>query len=231
MKNGEEQTPNPDTNPADEILGEDDSLDLENVAEALNQDAPPATEDAPAGEDLVGDEEAEAEPIDPLTAAQEEAAKWKDAALRSQAELENFRKRMAREKTDSIKFGNSSLLSSLFPIIDNFRFGLDAARQESENSVVFQGMSMVMKQLTDFLDGEGVKELDPVGETFDPNLHDAVDQAFSEDVAEGNIISVIRRGYQLHDRLLRAANVVVSKGPEPEGGESEASEEAATAEA
>ena len=206
MKTGEEQTPTPETT-TDEILGDDEGLDLEAVGEAAEANADHPSEEAPNLEDIIGTEEAdEVPPTDPLTAAQLETVKWKDAALRNQAELENFRKRMARERADSIKFGNSNLLSSLFPIIDNCRFGLDAARQESEKSVVFQGMSMVMKQLTDFLEGEGVKELDPAGETFDPNLHDAVGQEFSADVPEGKIITVIRRGYQLHDRLLRAAN-------------------------
>jgi molecular chaperone GrpE len=160
---------------------------------------------------------------DPVAELQQELARWKDATLRGQAELENFRKRMAREKADAIKFGNASLLSDLFPVIDNFRFGLEAARQESESSIVFQGMSMVMKQLTDFLAGQGVTEFGEPGEVFDPNLHEAVQQEYSEVRPDGQILTTLRRGYRLHDRVLRAANVIVSKGPAPapnsEGGE------------
>ncbi len=150
----------------------------------------------------------------------DEVEKWRDLALRGQAELDNFRKRMAREKLDAIKFGNSALLESLLPIIDNFRFGLDAARQEPGSSVVFQGMSMVMKQLADFLADHGVTEYGEAGDSFDPNLHEAVQLEHSDTVEEGRIVAVLRRGYRLHDRLLRAANVVVSKGPdssEPQG--------------
>jgi molecular chaperone GrpE len=154
-------------------------------------------------------------PVDPALAARQEMERWKDLALRGQAELENFRKRMAREKADAIKFGNTSLLEDLFPIIDNFRFGLEAARQESENSVVFQGMSMVMKQLTDFLVNQGVTEFGEAGEVFDPNLHEAVQLEFSETLPDGRILTTLRRGYRLQDRVLRAANVVVSKGPGP----------------
>jgi molecular chaperone GrpE len=163
---------------------------------------------------------------DPVAELQQELARWKDATLRGQAELENFRKRMAREKADAIKFGNASLLSDLFPVIDNFRFGLEAARQESESSIVFQGMSMVMKQLTDFLAGQGVTEFGEPGEVFDPNLHEAVQQEYSELRPDGQILTTLRRGYRLHDRVLRAANVIVSKGPAPasnsEGGETAA---------
>ena len=154
-------------------------------------------------------------PADPVAELQLEVARWKDATLRGQAELENFRKRMAREKADAIKFGNASLLLDLLPVIDNFRFGLDAARQESASSIVFQGMSMVMKQITDFLSAQGVTEFGDPGEVFDPNLHEAVQQEHSDARPDGQILATLRRGYRLHDRVLRAANVVVSKGPAP----------------
>lgn len=188
---------------------QNDSADTEADNEVANEDANPSAEN-----DNSGSEEANApdEKLDPVA----EAQKWRDVALRSQAELENFRKRMAREKQDAIKFGNSGLLESLLPVFDNFRFGLDAARQESEDSIVFQGMSMVMKQMDDFLNDQGVVEVPAEGKVFDPNLHEAVKQEFSDDAEEGAITAVIRRGFKLHDRLLRAAHVVVSKGPEPD---------------
>lgn len=181
----------------------------------------PSPEPAPAAEPVA---EATPEPAEPIAELQQEVARWKDVALRGQAELENFRKRMTREKADAIKFGNASLLEDLLPVIDNFRFGLDAARQESENSIVFQGMSMVMKQLSDFLAGQGVTEFGEPGEVFDPNLHEAVQSEFSDAREEGQILTTLRRGYRLHDRVLRAANVVVSKGPAPavESGEAPA---------
>jgi len=154
---------------------------------------------------------------DSETSWQAEATRWKDLALRTQAELDNFRKRMARERSDAIKFGNASLLESLLPLIDNFRFGLEAARQDAGSSVVFQGMSMVMKQFSDFLADQGVTEFGNPGEAFDPNLHEAVQSEASDTVAEGHILTTLRRGYRLQDRLLRAANVVVSKGPARDG--------------
>ncbi|NNE92040.1 MAG: nucleotide exchange factor GrpE [Verrucomicrobiales bacterium] len=151
---------------------------------------------------------------DPVAKLEAEVERWKDTAARARADLENFRKRMAREKSDSIQYANSSLLQSLIPVIDNFEMGMKAAKEaEGEDSVIFQGMSMVQKQLSDFLEENHVQPIKAVGESFDPNLHEAVKQESSEIVPEGEVIYELRRGYKLRDRLLRAANVVVSTGP------------------
>ena len=143
-----------------------------------------------------------------------EVDKWKDVAARSQAELDNYRKRMAREKTEAIVYANRNLLEGLFPIIDNFEMGLKAAQDgEGESSMIFQGMSMVFKQIGDFLADQGVEIIPSDGVAFDPNIHEAIKQEPSEEVAEGQILYTMRRGYRLKDRVLRAANVVVSSGP------------------
>lgn len=149
---------------------------------------------------------------DPAVAMAAELAKWKDLALRSQAELDNFRKRMAREKADAIRYGNAAMLESLLPVLDNFGFGLDAAKQAGQ-SVVVDGMSMVFKQFNDLLGDFGVQEVTAEGAAFDPNLHEAVKEEASPDVPDGQVIAVVRRGYRLADRLLRPANVIVSRGP------------------
>lgn len=167
--------------------------------------------DAGSPVDLV--ENSEPSAIDPLAGLQNEVAKWKDLALRSQAELDNFRKRMAREKADAIRFGNAALLESLLPVVDNFRFGLDAARREAGPSVVVDGMSMVYKQLNDILEQAGVQEVEAEGKPFDPNFHEAVQEEASQEVEAGHVLSVVRRGFRLYDRLLRPANVIVSRGP------------------
>ena len=167
-----------------------------------------------------------ADQAEPAAAAEEEASKpktveeelleWKDRALRRQADLENFRKRMERERVDSLRYANGNLLEDLLPILDNFQMGLDAARAESEGSMIFMGMEMVSKQLVDFLEGKGVKEVAAEGLPFDPSLHDAVSQEETTEVAEGQVIRVTRRGFQLHDRLLRPASVVVATAPKGE---------------
>ncbi len=155
----------------------------------------------------------EAPPPDPMTVLAQEVERWKDMAYRSQAELDNFRKRSAREAQETRAYANADLLRALFPILDNFDMGLEAARAESEKSMIFMGMSMVSRQLQDFLRESGVQEIESQGKAFDPNLHEAVAQEASAEIAEGTIIRVTRRGYKLKDRLLRAASVIVSSGP------------------
>lgn len=154
-----------------------------------------------------------AESLSELDEARLEAANWKEVALRTAAELDNFRKRMAKERQEAVKYGNSSLLESLLPILDNFDFGLQAARAESESSSVFVGMSMVHRQLQEFLRDQGVEEIPAVGLPFDPNVHEAVSQQPATDAAEGTVLSQIRRGYRLRERLLRPASVVVAAPP------------------
>ncbi|MDP9253761.1 MAG: nucleotide exchange factor GrpE [Verrucomicrobiota bacterium] len=139
--------------------------------------------------------------------------RFRDLALRSQADFENYKKRAAREKDEAIKYANSSLLERLVAIVDNFELGLSAARDQGEKSPIFAGMSMVLKQLTDFLTENGLKPIDAEGEKFDPNLHEAIAREPSDDVPEGVVLRQTRRGYRLKDRLLRPSSVVVSSGP------------------
>jgi len=143
-----------------------------------------------------------------------EAAKLKDLALRARADLDNFRKRSLREKEEAIRYANNGLLERLLPVIDNFELGLDAAKSAADTASILQGMSMVQKQLHDFLKNNGLEEVQAEGEAFDPNKHDAVSQEFSADIPEGHVIRQVRKGYKIKDRLIRASSVIVSKGPQ-----------------
>jgi molecular chaperone GrpE len=143
-----------------------------------------------------------------------EAAKLKDLALRARADLDNFRKRALREKEEAIRYANNGLLERLLPVIDNFELGLDAAKSAADTASILQGMSMVHKQLQDFLKNNGLEEVQAEGEAFDPNKHDAVSQEFSAEVPEGHVVRQVRKGYKIKDRLVRASSVVVSKGPQ-----------------
>lgn len=161
-----------------------------------------------------GDEEASGEAD---VTPEQEVERWKDVAARSQAELENFRKRMAREKAEAIQYANRNLLEQLLPIIDNFEMGLKAAHDaEGDSSMILQGMAMVHKQIEEFLSDQGVEVIASDGEAFDPNVHEAIKQEASDSVPEGQVLYTMRRGYRLKDRILRAANVVVSSGPAEE---------------
>ena len=153
-----------------------------------------------------------AENDDPTAGLQADLDRFRDLALRSQADFDNFKKRAAREKEDAIKYANSSLLERLVAIVDNFELGLSAAKGEGEHSPVYSGMSMVLKQLTDFLADNGLQPIDAEGQKFDPNLHEAIAHEPSETVPEGVVLRQTRRGYRLKDRLLRPSGVVVSSG-------------------
>lgn len=181
------------------------SPESENI-EAEHEDLPAVVEDENASVEESGED------IDPITALEQDVVKWRDIAMRGAAELENFRKRAAREREESMRYANQSLLEELLPILDNFEMGMQAAEQEKD-SMVFIGMSMVRKQLDDFLQNCGVTPVKAEGADFDPNLHDAVAQEEADGVKEGKVLRVTRRGYLLRDRLLRPAGVVVAKAP------------------
>jgi len=160
----------------------------------------PSAEPAPAGElDLAAEME-----------------KFRDLALRSRAELDNYRKRVVREKEEAIRYANASLLESLLPIVDNFELGLSAAKGSADAAGIVQGLEMVRKQLEDFLRSHGVEVVDAEGQAFDPNLHEAVAHEPSAEVPEGHVVRQLRKGFRLKDRLIRPATVFVSKGPAAE---------------
>jgi molecular chaperone GrpE len=148
-----------------------------------------------------------------MASMQADLDRFRDLALRSQADFENYKKRCAREKEDAIKYANKSLLEKLVAIIDHFELGLEAARGEGEKSPIYAGMSLVLKQLKDLLIDNGLQPIEAVGKKFDPNLHEAIAHEPSADIPEEHVIRQTRRGYRFKDRLLRPSSVVVSSGP------------------
>ena len=149
---------------------------------------------------------------DAMAGLQADLDRFRDLALRSQADFENYKKRAAREKEDAVKYANSSLLQRLVSILDNFELGLAAAKTETEQSPIYSGMVLVQKQLNDLLEENGLQAIEAEGKKFDPNLHEAIAHEPS-DSPEETVIRQARRGYRFKDRLLRPARVVVSSGP------------------
>jgi len=178
----------------------------ENTDLATDETAQNQPEDMKPGEATPEETEESA-----LAKLQGDLDRFRDLALRSEADMQNFRKRAAREKEDAIKFANASFLERLIPVLDNFEMGLAAAKGD-KNSAILAGLEMVAKQFQDFLTDSGVQSIDAVGQKFDPNIHEAISQEESADVAEGIVLRQLRRGYKLKDRLIRPANVIVSKG-------------------
>src|SRR5262245_26681670 len=153
-----------------------------------------------------------ADPEDAFASLQADLDRFRDLALRSQADFENYKKRATREKEDAVKYANGSLLERLVSILDNFELGLAAAKTEGTQSPIYSGMVLVQKQLNDFLEENGLQAIEAEGKKFDPNLHEAIAHEPS-DAAEETVIRQARRGYRFKDRLLRPARVIVSSGP------------------
>jgi molecular chaperone GrpE len=148
-----------------------------------------------------------------LAAAKKDAAANYDHYVRAMADQENFRRRVAREKEDLRKFASADLLQSLLPVLDNLQLGIAAARQQTDTKNIVDGVAMVLEQLKGVLDRNGLKEVNPVGQKFDPHQHEAISHQPSPDVPEEHVSQVVRIGYSLNGRLLRPASVVVSSGP------------------
>ena len=160
-------------------------------------------------------EKKELTPLEKLQAQLEEktreSSEYFDKWLRLRAEFENFKKRMLKEKADLMKFGNESLLKALLPVVDNLGRAIEHGKSAKENSPFLEGVEMVQKELLTILERFGVKPVQAVGEVFDPEKHEAVSQAESE-LESNRVISAVESGYFYHDRLLRPARVIVSKG-------------------
>ncbi|MEN8662331.1 MAG: nucleotide exchange factor GrpE [Lentimonas sp.] len=190
----------------------DNKKDTTDEVEATATDT--AVEDTPINEAA---EEATT-PVEPelseLEKAQQEAAEMKTRYLRSVADMENFRKRIAREKQDIIRSAAANVLESLLPVLDNMKLGLQAAENHPEAKDVTVGFKMVDDQLKKSLSEQGLEELAPDGKVFDPNFHECIAHQPSEDVKEDHVIQTVRAGYRLNERLIRAASVIVSSGPQ-----------------
>jgi len=153
------------------------------------------------------------EQLEELQSRAAKADEYWDRLLRTTADFENFKKRAAREKHDAVKFANETLIQKLIPILDNFDMALAAAQTGPADATqsLHAGIAMIHQQLKNILTDAGLEEVNADGETFDPNLHEAVSQRETTDAPEGQVLQQLRKGYKLRERLLRPASVVVAK--------------------
>jgi molecular chaperone GrpE len=136
----------------------------------------------------------------------------KNQLLRLQADFDNFRKRTQRERNELFLFANESLFLEMLPIIDHFEMGFKSAEAHQTDCSVTEGFRMVYNQLLDVLKKFNVTAIDAVGELFDPHRHEAILHMPSDKPSE-IVLEQVRRGYMLGDKLLRAAQVIISSGP------------------
>ena len=148
-----------------------------------------------------------------LVAAKKAAADNYDHYLRAVADLENYRRRVTREKDELRQHAAVNLLQHLLPVLDTLQLSLAAARQQTDAKTITDGVAMVLEQFRGVLSRHGLKEVNPVGQKFDPHLHESLSHQPSPEVPEEHVLQVVRTGYTLHGRLLRAASVILSSGP------------------
>lgn len=162
----------------------------------------------PEEEAAVQPEEAAAESTPSL---EDQVRDAEDRALRAHAELENFRKRSRREYEDAQRYREIDLLRDLLPVLDNVHRAIEAAEKTADVESLKAGFRMTAQQIEKLLDAHGCRTIETVGEAFDPAVHDAILQQAVADVAPGTVVGVASRGYRLHDRVVRPAQVIVAK--------------------
>ena len=181
----------------------------EELEEKLEADS--VVEEGPAKEE-------EAKELSPLEQLEEqvrlkdeEILKQKDTFLREKAELDNFKKRLTKEKEDFAQFANERLLKELLQIEDNLERAMAAPNATLES--LKEGVEMIQKQFKDFLKNQKVEVIEAFGKPFDPNLHEVLNQQESEEHEENTVIEEYSKGFTLNGRILRSAKVVISKKP------------------
>lgn len=198
--------------------GPEDAQDI-NSEEQVEQEAEAVVEDGEATGEAQGESPDLAAQLE---AAQAEVEKFRDVALRAEAEMENVRRRATRDVENAHKFGQEKLIQNLLPVIDSLEKAIESAEQagadEGANKAILEGVGLCLKMQLDVLAKEGLAVVDPNGEPFDPNLHQAMSMVENPDVEPNSVVAVIQKGYALNERLVRPAMVMVSKAPAAESG-------------
>jgi molecular chaperone GrpE len=164
---------------------------------------PPSTEPAPT----------EPSAPDKLAETQAEVARLRDQLLRTAADFDNFRKRTRRELDDAQRRGQQGVVKDLLPVFDNLERAATHAETAQETKSVSDGLRMVLKQFVDTLEKMGIRRVQTVGSPFDPTVHEAIQHIESKEHPAGVVLAEVQGGYAMGDQLVRAALVVVSKGP------------------
>ena len=150
------------------------------------------------------------EPVDPEV-MEVELAKVKDQLLRTIAESENIRRRASRDVENAHKFAVEKLLNDLFPVLDSLEKAVETATQTTGAEAIAEGVELSLKMFVSTLEKSGVAQIDPLGEPFDPQHHEAMAMVPNPDAEPNSVMEVMQKGYLLNERLVRAAKVIVVK--------------------
>lgn len=161
------------------------------------------------------------EQLGELKARAAKADEYWDRLLRTAADLENFKKRAARERGEAAQAAAAALIQRILPVLDHFEMAQTAETPAGGIASLQAGVAMIQQQLKNTLAESGLEEIDASGKPFDPTWHEAVSQQETADVPEGHVVHQLRKGYKLRDRLLRPATVVVARKPASEHAQSD----------
>ena len=176
-----------------------------------NEEAPASNE----GDELLRQALSEIEPPpDPVEDIERDRDQFKALAQRAQADLVNYRRRVDDERQELQRNANASLLTKFLGVVDDFERAIDMLPGDAASAGWEEGLLLVKRNLESLLESEGVSKIDAAGKQFDPWEHEAVHYIESSDKEDGTIVQVFRDGYRLHDRVLRASQVIVSKAPD-----------------
>lgn len=184
-----------------------------NPSPSAEGDAPPNATSSAAESTAAGP--SAPPPADPLTQVMAERDRMRDQLARALADFDNYRKRSRRDQEEAVKRAREDILRELLPVFDNLERAADATRTASDVKAIADGVAMVIRLFSDTLTRLGGKRVESVGQPFDPNLHEAIQQVESDAHGAGIVASEMVPGYLFGDRLLRPAMVAVSKGPGP----------------
>lgn len=191
-------------------------VEISEEAKAAAQEA--SSEEAASEETLADGSGEEGEDLSleaQLLDYKEQVAQKQDMYMRAVAEMENYRKRAARERQDLLKFGNENLLRDILPVIDNLERAVEHAKnEEKDNEGLLEGVEMTLVQFQQTLNKFGVTPIAAEGQTFDPACHEAMGQMVDGSVPVNTVVQVMQTGYHLNERLLRPAMVMIAKAPE-----------------
>ena len=149
--------------------------------------------------------------IEKISEVQASADTNMDSYLRSQAEMENMKKRFQKDRQDLVKFGNETLTKQLLPVADNLEMALDHSKDENSIEALREGVDLTLKGLLNVLEKAGVELVEAVGAPFDPNFHEAVSEQEDDRAEPGTVLKELQKGYLLNKRLIRPAMVIVNK--------------------
>jgi molecular chaperone GrpE len=149
--------------------------------------------------------------IEKISEVQASADTNMDNYLRSQAEMENMKKRFQKDRQDLIKYGNETLTKQLLPVADNLEKALDHSEDENSIEALREGVDLTLKGLMNVLEKAGVEVVEAVGASFDPNFHEAVSEQEDDRAAPGTVLKELQKGYLLNQRLVRPAMVIINK--------------------